>query len=153
MIFSNCVSASTLTPLWSSPRRLARMATCEPDSSPVTYKVLPERLCMASIACKSRVDLPIPGSPPIKTTPASTIPPPKTRSNSSIPVAVLSTSCASMSLSAVTALAGAKLRALLYLFLLWLALSSIPSSSVFHSSQWGHLPNHLALVPPHVVHV
>ena len=37
--------------------------------------------------CKITVDLPIPGSPPIKTTEPFTIPPPNTWSNSLIPVA------------------------------------------------------------------
>ena len=35
------------------------------------------------------VDLPIPGSPPNKITPPETNPPPKTRSNSKIPVLLL----------------------------------------------------------------
>ena len=60
---------------------------------------LPDRLilacdigCLASGAaslhtsCKSRVDLPIPGSPPIRIAEPATSPPPVTRSNSSMPV-------------------------------------------------------------------
>ncbi|MNV06455.1 hypothetical protein D3C71_968340 [compost metagenome] len=38
-IFSSWISASTLTWLWSSPRRRERRATWAPLSSPVTYKV------------------------------------------------------------------------------------------------------------------
>ena len=41
--------------------------------------------------CKSRVDLPIPGSPPIRTRLPGTTPPPRTRLNSSMLVLVLAT--------------------------------------------------------------
>ena len=107
MIFSNWVSANTFTWLWSSPKRRARSATCAPDSSPVTYKVRWPVRCKPSSACNNSVDLPMPGSPPINTTPPSTMPPPNTRSSSSWPVGVRSTSCASISLSAMTGEAGA----------------------------------------------
>ena len=65
------------------------MATCDKDSSPVTYKALPAKdsgLAILAAVCSKIVDLPIPGSPPIKTTEPATSPPPNTRSNSLIPV-------------------------------------------------------------------
>ena len=106
-IFSNWVSASTCTWLWSSPSRRERKATCAPDSSPVTYSVAMPPRCKPSMACSSKVDFPMPGSPPISTTPPATSPPPSTRSSSSCPVGVRATSCASMSASVATAEAGA----------------------------------------------
>jgi hypothetical protein len=42
---------------------------------------------MAAAACSSKVDLPTPGSPPIRSAEAGTKPPPQTRSNSEMPVA------------------------------------------------------------------
>ena len=42
-------------------------------------------MCVA--VCNKMVDLPMPGSPPINTTEPVTKPPPKTRSNSAMPVA------------------------------------------------------------------
>ena len=39
---------------------------------------------MAAAACSSNVDLPIPGSPPMSTSEPGTMPPPRTRSNSSM---------------------------------------------------------------------
>src|SRR4051812_25184351 len=41
---------------------------------------------MFAAACNSKVDLPMPGSPPISTSDPGTTPPPSTRSNSSMPV-------------------------------------------------------------------
>ena len=100
-IFSRPISASTRTCEPSSPSRRARMATCAPDSSPVTYSTF---ICLdsASTACSSSVDLPMPGSPPISTTPPVTMPPPSTRSSSSSEVGVRSKSRASISDSVAT---------------------------------------------------
>jgi len=66
-----------------SARRSARILIWRSDSSPETYNTV----CFpaSSIAiCSVRVLLPMPGSPPIKTTEPGTIPPPNTRANSSI---------------------------------------------------------------------
>ena len=80
-IVSTLVSASILRPWVGSCRRWARIATCDSDSSPVTYS---ERLCWASLqaVCSSSVDLPAPGWPPSSTAEPGTSPPPSTRSNS-----------------------------------------------------------------------
>ena len=56
-------------------------------SSPETYSTRrPERARRAA-ACSSRVDLPMPGSPPTSTAEAGTRPPPSTRSSSAMPMA------------------------------------------------------------------
>ncbi len=90
----------------------------------------------------------MPGSPPINTTPPSTMPPPSTRSSSSMPVGVRAMSVASMSpnvaTSAVLASEAKRLRA-------GAADGATDSTNVFHASHCGHLPSHLALVPPHSV--
>ncbi len=67
-IASSCTSASSSTGALTSPSRCARSATCSTDSSPVMYSVR----CAApsaALACNSSVDFPMPGSPPISTTP------------------------------------------------------------------------------------
>ena len=60
---------------------------CSADSSPETYRTLPSP-CTLSQSCKIKVDLPIPGSPPSRTSEPLTKPPPNTLSNSPIPVCV-----------------------------------------------------------------
>ena len=81
------VSASACNGSSGRPSRCARDATCDSDSSPVTYTL---GRCAPSVPsiCSSRVDLPMPGSPPISTTEPCTSPPPSTRSSSPIPVSV-----------------------------------------------------------------
>ena len=65
---------------------LARIRNCDIASSPEMYMTLFPCFENAAAACIRMVDLPIPGSPPSKIADPSTIPPPQTRSNSSIPV-------------------------------------------------------------------
>ena len=62
--------------------------TCSPDSSPETYKTVPSLVAILLANCNIKVDLPIPGSPPINTREPFTSPPPKTLSSSSYPVFV-----------------------------------------------------------------
>ena len=76
------------------------------------------------------------------------MPPPSTRSSSSTPVGVRSTSVASISASVAT---GADLASDWKRF--FCGASATPSSSVFQAAQLGHLPSHLALVPPHSLQV
>ena len=67
------------------PRRRARRRTWSMDSSPEIYMTLrPARASLAA-AWSMRVDLPMPGSPPTRTTEAGTKPPPRTRSSSAMP--------------------------------------------------------------------
>ena len=65
-------------------RRTARILIWRTDSSPETYKTEAWR-AISSATCNSKVDLPIPGSPPISTIDPGTTPPPRTRANSPIP--------------------------------------------------------------------
>src|SRR4051794_8401190 len=70
------------------PRRSARRRTCAADSSPVAYRIRsgPTVAATPAAAWRSNVDLPIPGSPPTRTTEPGTSPPPSTRSSSAIPI-------------------------------------------------------------------
>ena len=106
-IVSTLVSASTRSLSAGKSKRLARMATCASDSSPVTYSALPANESARAIlvaVCSKIVDLPIPGSPPINTTEPATSPPPSTRSNSLIPVGRRVSSVTLTALSGMTAL-------------------------------------------------
>jgi len=92
----------------------------------------------------------MPGSPPISTTPPATMPPPSTRSNSSMPVGCRSTSDASISDKVVTGwLATNPLPPAAYR--LRGAASSMDSTSVFQAPHCGHFPSHLEEAPPHSV--
>ena len=98
---SRAFSASTYRLGTSTPSRLARSLSCLADSSPLTYKTrlpLPHRLAHT---CKSSVDLPIPGSPPMSISPPSTMPPPSTRSSSPMPVDMRTVTSSGMSLSSM----------------------------------------------------
>src|SRR5579864_7040406 len=95
-----------------------------------------------------RVDLPTPGSPPIRTRLPATIPPPSTRLSSSHARAVRGADSEDTSPTG-TALEPCDGR-----------LASRPgpalrtwtSCSVFQARQCGHWPAHLTLSPPHSVH-
>src|SRR5688572_16255038 len=146
------VSASAFKPSSGSPRRTARPATCASDFSPVTYK--PGNVgAINATACNSRVDLPMPGSPPTSTTAPSTRPPPSTRSNSPIPVDTRASSLWRTSFSAVTF--GASIlpiqpsrRALPAAFT-EAAGSTTNSLNVFHAPHSPHWPCHLLWSAPH----
>ena len=89
----------------------------------------------------------MPGAPPIKTIEPATIPPPRTRSSSSIPHETRSSSCGSMAVYAIGATACN-----------FTAVPAMPwacpvgrkrsSTSVFHSWQSGHCPSHFRDWPP-----
>src|SRR5919108_4291956 len=91
------VSAITDTDRAAGPSRSARSLTCAADSSPLTYSVLWRLRSSDASVELIRVLLPIPGEPPIRTIEPGTIPPPSTRSNSSLPVGSRSTSINSTS--------------------------------------------------------
>ena len=127
----------------------ARIFTCEQLSSAEKYKTRCSRDRWAAI-CVSRVDLPMPGSPPSSTSEPETIPPPSTVSNSEMPEGVLSylsnltlvRRCArGAEYSPPRAFAAA-------------GFSSFTASSamVLNFPQAGHLPSHLGLVAPHSAH-
>src|SRR5919204_6701987 len=92
------------------------------------------------------VDLPTPGSPPIRTRLPETMPPPSTRLSSPHSSLVRGASSAP---SSVSAMARARSRGLgLESFV---ALRTWNSCSVFHARQCGHWPAHRRLSPPHSV--
>ncbi len=70
-----------LTPILS-----ALILIWDADSSPETYKIFIPIWPKFSAICSSKVDLPIPGSPPTRTSEPLTSPPPKTTFNSAMPV-------------------------------------------------------------------
>ena len=83
--YCTSVSVSTIKLGLCTPSRVARSFICLADSSPETYIIRNSRPRYSQI-CSSMVDLPIPGSPPIRTSDPFTIPPPRTRSSSVSPV-------------------------------------------------------------------
>src|SRR5271163_3477552 len=137
MMSSTPVAAINLTAAASKPSRRARNATCFKDSSPVAYSTAPERL-RAAAAWSISVDLPIPGSPPIRATEPGTRPPPRTRSSSVDPVGHRGTSTMA---SAATDEVRSPLLADLARSLRELAAKASPTR-VFHSPQAAHCPCH-----------
>ena len=65
--------------------RSARILTCAADSSPQTSSAGRPAATLSS-TCSRSVDLPMPGSPPTSTSEPGTMPPPSTRSSSSMPL-------------------------------------------------------------------
>ena len=80
------VSVASSTGASSRPSRWARSRTWAMASSPEMYTTRSPLRASAASAWSSRVDLPMPGSPPISTPEPGTKPPPATRSSSAIPV-------------------------------------------------------------------
>ena len=150
-IFSSWISACSCRFGASRPSRFARRATCEPDSSPLTYRTFLEWARLTSV-CSRSVDFPIPGSPPISTTPPGTSPPPSTRSNSPMPELKRGTSIASISDSDSTGAVWAMPCRLVEKRFDEVGSTTV-STSVFHWPQAGHFPAHLLLTPPHSVQV
>src|SRR5699024_11429408 len=77
------VSAKTKSSSDMISSRSARSFVCCMDSSPETYNVRNFFSAICEDVCSNRVDFPIPGSPPIKTSDPGTIPPPNTRDRKS----------------------------------------------------------------------
>ncbi len=86
----------------------------------------------------------------MSTTPPSTMPPPSTRSSSSRPVGLRSTSLASISDNTAICAVGASAAKR---FLVPAAGSATDSTRVFQALQWGHLPSQRGLLPPHSLQV
>src|SRR5699024_2122168 len=100
--------------------------------------------------CKSKVDFPIPGSPPIKTRDPGTTPPPRTRLNSSKPVRtrpVCSTSTSFMVCAFETSF---DKETRLLVSASW---GTFSSTNVFHLPQEGHFPKYFADSYPHSLHI
>ena len=130
----------------STPRRSPRILICRSDSSPEMYSTfLPLRPSLSAI-CMTIVDLPMPGAPPIRTSEPATMPPPRTRSSSSMPDSVRSSSCASILPYAIGVAwrywATARVSAAAAVG------RKRSSTKVFHSPQSGHCPSHLRCCEP-----
>ena len=78
------VSVSTSNVSWPSAVLSARSLICSADSSPETYNTDAPVRAISVAAWSTRVDLPIPGSPPSRTSDPGTNPPPRTRFSSAI---------------------------------------------------------------------
>nr|WP_276602802.1 hypothetical protein [Nannocystis pusilla] len=137
------VSAISRRPGWLAPRRPQREATWATDSSPLAYSTTPLRRARPTEACRSSVDLPIPGGPPSSTTLPGTRPPPSTRSTSPMPHGRRgwrsTIVCASVEATTLPGPAGRSPGD-----------GAATSSSIeFQASQLGHLPNHPVVTAPH----
>src|SRR5699024_5548977 len=107
-------------------------------SSPVIYKTL--LLCdKAAQICSNKVDLPIPGSPPINTSEPFTMPPPSTRLNSAELVLIRGVVSCLISFSFCTFALFSRLRTPCFGLV---DFCSIISSIWFQPPQLGHLPIH-----------
>ena len=135
------------------PIRLARSLICFNDSSPETYKTFCSCPARFRQTCRSRVDFPIPGSPPTSTREPRTTPLPSTRSSSANPVLVRSVSESSIS-SKLTGFACAPARfpgAAVSEAAAAYRPAAVPddagadgaSTIVFHALHAGHCPIHL----------
>ena len=142
------VSESTKSCWLSTWSRLARSFSWCSDSSPEIYKTLENSHNLLQI-CSISVDLPMPGAPPTSTSEPFTAPPPKTRSNSPMPVGNR------ISSSAVRSVTGQARRRVMPTrtdvpFPAPLGCSGC-STMVFQAPQAGHFPAHFAVSFPHSV--
>ena len=156
-ISSRRIVQRTSIPCEERCRRSARSFICAADSSPETYRMrceeplfFTENARLAAV-CTRSVDFPIPGSPPIKIAERFSAPPPRTRSNSSMPVRIREVSFASTEESGTgfTFTETSEPRpAGLTAFE-----STIHSSKEFHSPHSGHLPSQRGCEYPHPEHL
>src|SRR6266566_9494449 len=131
----------------SSCKRSARSLYLSGDSSPETYSVTTPWLSSRAAHCMRSVDLPMPGSPPTRTTDPGTMPPPNTKSNSANPVRQRSLPTVGR-LESWTGVAVVSCQP-----------SNRPTfrptgSSIreFHAPHASHLPPHFGWSAPHSVH-
>ena len=145
-ILRRFVSAPSCTVADPKPNRWARMRTCALASSPEIYSTFNPASENRAAACSSRVDFPIPGSPPTKIAEAGTKPPPKTRSSSSIPEWVRGNGASWLAKSV-------SLMAFPFIPPIdpFLGPTDRPPSStiVFHSPQASQRPDHFVVTLPH----
>ena len=141
-IVATSVSAEIYNPSASTLSLSARSLIWRADSSPLIYKTFFVLQRLWQIWSKI-VDLPMPGSPESSTKLPSTIPPPKTLSNSLIP----EVNRVSMSLLISDSFCIEEIAALVLDGEDFLEVNAIGccSSIVFHSPQVGHFPYHFTL--------
>ena len=128
-------SAAIETCSTSAPIRSARILIWFSDSSPDTMRAVPPS---AAATSSTNVDLPTPGSPATRVTEPATMPPPSTRSNSSMPVARRCPPAAGA--TSVIAIGRVSVE--------WV----VCSLSVPVVRHWGQNPIQRAVVYSHVVH-
>src|ERR1035437_1515839 len=138
VIFSMPVSTTSMSFSALTPVLSARSFICSKDSSPEKYMTLfPARATLSAMESAS-VDFPTPGSPPIKTREPLTMPPPNTRSISSMPVLMRCSFFTFMSASALI-LVSSKPRYSPDFFLS----ITVSSMYVLNSLHTGQRPSHL----------
>ncbi len=141
---SRFVSHNRATSSPNSPILVARSLICFRDSSPDMYRTfcfLTERF---RHTCRSSVDFPIPGSPPTRIKEPGIIPPPSTRSSSSMPVVVRSSLLIEISFNLAGSVTARDFRTAAPPFF-----TTGSSVNVFHSRQPGHCPSHFGDSYPH----
>src|SRR5699024_11080727 len=131
--------------------RSARILICSSDSSPETYKTLYSSASVSAVWSKI-VDFPIPGSPPIKISEPSTMPPPNTRSNSPLFVCVRGASFLLILDNCVAFVFSLDTLPNVPRPLAFCSLWTIDSSIWFQAPQFGHLPYHFGYSYPHAKH-
>src|SRR5437762_3411049 len=129
-----------------SSRRSARSRSWSGDSSPETYSVATPWLSSRAAHCISRVDLPIPGSPPTSVTEPGTMPPPSTKSNSARPVFQRATADCCRSVRRIGGWPVGTPRTAEPL-----NRPTASSTKEFHAPQLSHFPPHLGWSAPHSV--
>ena len=140
MTWGSDVSASSHRSGRTAPSRSARSRTCWALSSAVTYSALPGHWASS---WSSRVLLPTPGSPPSNVTEPGTMPPPSTRSSSSMPLGCGRLMCGSTSPIGWAAAPEASTSGA--------SRDTTSSTRVFHPPQLEHCPAHLGNDVPHSV--
>ena len=146
--FSRLVSLSRSSVSELSPSRSQRNLTCEQLSSAERYKTVCS-LDRCAATCVKRVDLPMPGSPPTRTSEPRTMPPPSTTSSSAMPEETRSY------FSYLTCERGRarEIAVRMVCFLEEGRAGAIGSStSVLNFPQSGQRPSHLGEVYPHSAH-
>ena len=149
-IFSRFVSQRSIMSLPETFKRSLRSFTWHALSSPLTYSALTPAAFIVASVVSTKVDLPMPGSPPISTRLPGAKPPPSTRSNSEFAVLKRRVSSAATSFSSTTLCTGPP-RPRPARPAPSTAFSTTCSLSVLHAPQNGHFPAHLGVVLPHSV--
>ena len=146
-ITSISVSPKNIILLFFIPSLSALNLTCSADSSPETYKTFPVPVILSQ-SSNIRVDFPIPGSPPSKTSEPLTSPPPKTLLSSPIPVSILDSFFPTTSSSTC----GTALSFTAFPVTVDLVSTTFCSKKVFQLLQAGHFPSHFGDSYPHSLH-
>lgn len=146
-IFSSDVSQTMKTLSLGRPMRSALILICFALSSPETYSMV--RDLMESMFWSTRVDLPMPGSPPMRMMLPGTRPPPRTRLSSEEGILMRGSSSVAISDTGTGAdrredECGPGVRD-------FFSGSTFSSTMVFHSPHAGHRPTHFGDSAPQLL--